>query len=173
MVNLTPYGKITIIKSLLISKVTHDLLSLPSLSLTTFNLLEDMFKKFLWNNKIPKFRKDIIENLTNLGGLKMVNLRTFDMSLKLSWIKIISLQREGWAEFPIQMGIHKIIEYGDLYAKRIINKISNKFSKNLVEGIIQFMGKFKIKNTIQLQWMPLWYNSNLNFEYRKDWERKG
>ena len=109
-----------------------------------------MFKKFLWNNKIPKFRKDIIANLTNLGGLKMVHLKTFDLSLKISWIKRISLQRDGWAEFPKQMGIHKIIVYGDQYAKMILNKIPNKFWKNLVEGIIQFMGNFKIKNTISM-----------------------
>ena len=79
-------------------------------------MFEDMFKKILWNNKIPKFRKDIIENLTNLGGLKMINF--FYLSLKISSIKRITVQTEGWAEFPIQMGIHKIIQYGDQYAKK-------------------------------------------------------
>ena len=41
--NLTPYGKVTIIKSLLISKITHMLLSLPSLSLSCFNDLNNAF----------------------------------------------------------------------------------------------------------------------------------
>ena len=83
-----------------------------------------MFKEFLWINKIPKFRKDIIENLTNLGGLKMANLKNLDHSLKISWIKRISIQTDGWAEFPIQMGIHKIIQYGDQNAKKIRNQSS-------------------------------------------------
>ena len=42
--NLTPYGKITIIKGLLISKITHILLlSLPSPSQKTFEELENIF----------------------------------------------------------------------------------------------------------------------------------
>ena len=28
-----------------------------------------------------------MENLAELGGLKMTNLQTFDMSLKVSWLK--------------------------------------------------------------------------------------
>ena len=43
--NLTPYGKIIITKSLLISKITHVLLSLPSPNQTTIIKLENMFKK--------------------------------------------------------------------------------------------------------------------------------
>ena len=41
--NLTPYGKVTIIKSLLISKIIHMLLSLPS---TTFYALKSSITLF-------------------------------------------------------------------------------------------------------------------------------
>ena len=49
--NLTPYGKIMIIKSLLISKVTHILLSLPSPTLELMTNLEKLFKNFIWGQK--------------------------------------------------------------------------------------------------------------------------
>ena len=42
--NLTPYGKIMIIKSLLISKNLHILLSLPSPAIELINKMEKMFK---------------------------------------------------------------------------------------------------------------------------------
>ena len=54
---LTPYGKIIIIKSLLISKITHVLLSLPSPSPFTINKLEKIFQEFIWGQKNPTFRK--------------------------------------------------------------------------------------------------------------------
>ena len=72
---LTPYGKVVIITSLLISKITHILLS-PS---TTLSQLEELFYDFLWNDKPPKFRNEIVEANTNDGGLKLHNLKKFDV----------------------------------------------------------------------------------------------
>ena len=53
--NITPFGKITITKSLLISKFTHILLSLPSPKEKRFQKMETIFKDFIWNMKTPKF----------------------------------------------------------------------------------------------------------------------
>ena len=44
--NLTLYGEISIIKSLHISKITHALLSLPTLSSNIITELENMFREF-------------------------------------------------------------------------------------------------------------------------------
>ena len=72
--NLTPYGKSVIVKSVLISKITHVLLSLPSPSSSTFDTLEELFKNFIWGQKNPKFRREILETLPGHGGMKMTNL---------------------------------------------------------------------------------------------------
>ena len=85
--NFTPYGKVTIIKSLLISKITHMLLSLPSPSSSCINDLNNTFSKFLWSGKPPKWRKEILEGEIFHCGLKLHNLTLFDKSLKLSWLK--------------------------------------------------------------------------------------
>ena len=82
--NLTPYGKVTIIKSLLISKITHMLLSLPSPNILCFKDLNNMFSRFLWCGKTQKWRKEILEGEIYHGGLKLHNLPLFDKSLKLS-----------------------------------------------------------------------------------------
>ena len=171
--NLTPYGKITIIKSLLISKITHVLLSLPSPNPKSLEKIEEMFKNFLWHQKVPKFRKEIMETLTTLGGLKMTNLKIFDLSLKISWVKRFSAQTEGWAEFPNSMGFSKILVFGDQYLRKLQQKTHNKFWLEVLKGLIQFFSTFKIKTTLQVQWMPLWFNSILDFEYRRNWYEKG
>ena len=50
-----------IIKSLLMSKITHILLSLPTPSENTFAQLDNLFFTFIWGNKPPKFRREIVE----------------------------------------------------------------------------------------------------------------
>ena len=40
-------------------------------------------------------------------------------------------------------------------------------------SLIKLMEKFKMKNITHLNWMPLWYNNKVDFEYRKSWEQKG
>ena len=76
--NLTLIGKINILKSLLISKIIHILLSLPSPSDETFEEIENIFFKFLWNGKPHKF-KGILEKLIEEGGLQFPNIRKIDI----------------------------------------------------------------------------------------------
>ena len=73
--NLTTIGKITVIKSLFISKFIHILLSLPSPTDSTFEKIESIFQKFLWKGKTPKFRSQILEKQVLEGGLQYPNIR--------------------------------------------------------------------------------------------------
>ncbi|ESO96980.1 hypothetical protein LOTGIDRAFT_115312, partial [Lottia gigantea] len=51
---LTPIGKINVLKSLIIPKLTHLFISLPNPEPTLINLLNTKFFKFIWNNKPEK-----------------------------------------------------------------------------------------------------------------------
>ena len=67
--HLTPFGKICIIKSLALSKLSHLALVIPSLSGQRLKVLNTMFFKFLWDNKPDKIcRKDVIKPVKNGGG---------------------------------------------------------------------------------------------------------
>ena len=80
--NLTLIGKITIIKTLMISKIIHILLSLPKPSEESFIRIENAFKKILWNEKPPKFKISTLENLTADGGLHFPDIRKIDTVIK-------------------------------------------------------------------------------------------
>ena len=79
---LTPYGKVTIVKSLLLSKITHILLSLPSPEHTLFKEIENIFLTFVWCGKPAKFSRKILEAEIGDGGIKLHNIVLFDKSLK-------------------------------------------------------------------------------------------
>ena len=83
--HLTPFGKICIIKSLALSKLSHLALVIPSLSGQRLKVLNAMFFKFLWDNKPDKIcRKDVIKPVKK-GGLGMTKVDTFWDALKFSW----------------------------------------------------------------------------------------
>ena len=127
MRNLTPYGKVSIIKSLLMSKITHMLLSLPSPNATCLKELNDTFAKFLWSGKPSKWNRDILESEIHLGGLKLHNIALFDKTLKLSWLRRFLKSKSKWTIFPNSFELIDAFNYGPEYLDRIIEMTSNKF----------------------------------------------
>ena len=132
-----------------------------------------LFKKIIWNGKNPKFRKEIMESPIEKGGLGLTDLKTFDKSLKLSWLKRIQFQNEGWAEFPHIYNIQKIVLFGDNYAESLSKNVKNKFWADVAKGAFDLLRKSKPNNTIELHNAPIWYNSSLSFQFRKEWASKG
>ena len=94
--HLTPFGKICIIKSLALSKLSHIALVIPSLSKQRLNMLTSKFFSFIWDKKPDKIcRKDIIKPL-KLGGLDMVQVDVFWNALKFSWYRRLITSNDIW-----------------------------------------------------------------------------
>ena len=170
--NITPLGKITLIKSLLISKITHVLLSLPTPSNNAFDELEKHFKILIWNGKTPKFRREILETTISTGGFKLTNLRVFDEALKISWLKRFKNEEDGLEEFPRKYNIQNIILFGNKYPEKIRKTIKNKFWENVITACQSMQNKLSTNNTWAFN-IPLRYNSLINFEFRNKWYTQG
>ena len=84
---LTVYGKITVIKTLALSKLSHLALVLPNLDKKKIKTLETMFFKFLWGNKTDKVSRDHVKLSEKAGGLGLVDIKQFWESLKFSWFR--------------------------------------------------------------------------------------
>jgi hypothetical protein len=63
-------GKITVIKSLALSKLVHLLTALPILAQSRLNELTSLFYNFIWNNKPDRVKRNVtlIGDITQ-GGL--------------------------------------------------------------------------------------------------------
>ena len=84
---LTPFGKIAVIKTFIISKFSHLFLSLPNPTYNMFKALTDLIYDFLWDGKPDKIsRKQICKEYLE-GGLKMIDINKFIKSLKSTWIR--------------------------------------------------------------------------------------
>ena len=102
----------------MISKIIHILLSLPRPSEEYFNKKENVFIKFLWQDKPPKFKLSILENLTVNGGLQFPDIRKIYMIMKASWIKRLYKSDNGWAATPLFYGLHRTHDYGDIFLQK-------------------------------------------------------
>ena len=81
---VTPYGKIVILKTLALSKLSHVALVVPSPSKQMFKQIETLFFKFIWNNKSEKISREHSKLPEKLGGLNVPDVETFWLAFRFS-----------------------------------------------------------------------------------------
>ena len=99
--DLTPFGKTTVIKSLILSQIVHILSSLPSPSRYIIKEIENMLYTFLWDGKPDKIKRTTSKRKLIHGGLGMTDVKTFDKALKLSWIRRLYRSEAKWKDYII------------------------------------------------------------------------
>ena len=105
--NLTLYGKIVVIKSLLISQIVYpaSVIHVPE---SLVRKLEKMIYTFLWGSKREKIKRTVCINSPEEGGLGMIDLKSKIHSLKLSFIsKYLKYHDQPWMQL-FGYWIHKI-----------------------------------------------------------------
>ena len=85
--NLTPYGKLIVIKNLVMSKMVHLWLTIPNPSKNFIKEVNSLLFNFLWSGTKDKIKRDICIKHYNDGGLNMIHLEHFINASKISWIK--------------------------------------------------------------------------------------
>ena len=87
--NITPFGKITVIKTLVMSKVTHLFMNLPHPDEKFLHDLNLLLYSFLWNGNHDKMKRSGVCQAYQAGSLKTVDVRSFLSALKMGWLKRI------------------------------------------------------------------------------------
>jgi hypothetical protein len=94
--NITPLGRVAVLKSLILSKLIHLWMLLPKPPDHLINELQKMCFKFIWNQKPNKInRKIAIKTLSN-GGVGIPDIKQFISALKLTWLRKYELCKHNW-----------------------------------------------------------------------------
>lgn len=162
---LTLLGKITVIKSLVVSQLVYLLSPLRS-NYRVLNEINDLLYTFLWNGKGDKIKRKVMINDFGDGGLKMIDISSFNKSLKMTWIKkyLDNNNKGKWKIFfdiTLQKyGCQNFFSY-NLNVKDILSKIttSDGFLKEVLEiwAEVNFEPEIASKNHFLDQ--QLWHNS--------------
>ena len=167
------------VKTILLSKLTHLFISLPTPDCHTIKSLEKLFFKFIWGSgKDRVARCQLIQDYC-LGGLKMVHLESFIRSMKLSWIRRMLITNSPWINLyhSILPGkLEPLLGFGNEYAKKLIKQIKNSFWKEVILELNNFRSLFDHEKSEMLH-HSIWYNSKIciggNIVFYKRWYDRG
>ena len=147
MRNITPLGRIQIVKSLALSKLTHLLISLPSPNTLTLQKLQKMFTNFIWRNKRHCVNKEVLQAPSNSGGLNMINVIDFDQGLKLSWLRKVIEGQEAWLGITDNMKINQLLYLGPKEIINIKNNCHIPFWKDFLQSGYQGTQSPNLRNS--------------------------
>ena len=107
---LTWLGKITVIKTLCISKIIYAITSIEAPEWFIENV-KAMLENFLWDNKPPRVKNQVMYNDYDMGGLRMPNLYHFIQSQNVNWIKRLLANQSTLPFNYISTFIHMPLEH--------------------------------------------------------------
>ena len=99
--NLTLYGRITILKSLALSKLVYNR-SVLTFPLKFASLVKAVISEFVWSTK-PKIKHTTMIGPKTKGGLDLPDFEIMNNALKVTWIKRLheSSGNASWSHIPL------------------------------------------------------------------------
>ena len=172
---LTPLGRIAILKSVILSKLVHLWLLLPNPPHNFINTLQKSIFQFVWNNKNDKISRKTSVKSINEGGIEIPDIKNFIKALKLSWLRKLILYNHKWKHILLtKMNLDVLEKVGYAIAKFVS---VNKFWTDVFVAYMDFGKNIHIQNNAELQSEPIFCNGNIKigeipFCY-KSWISKG
>ena len=176
---LTLLGKIVVLKSLVASQLVYILSPLQT-NHEAIKEINSMFYAFLWNGKGDKVKRKIMINDYTNGGLKMLDIASFNEALKVAWIKkCLYPENNGkWKcffDFQLEKFGGNALPKGNLNLKDI--KILDPFLKEIFEIWSEVCFEGTITSDDHFLSSPLWHNSLIRIQNKpvlyNDWISKG
>ena len=84
---LTPFGRIHLLKSELMSQLVYIMTVLPAPEKTFIKQVERLMFEFIWGGKKDRIKRMTLKSKYKDGGLKVPDLALQAQSLKIGWIK--------------------------------------------------------------------------------------
>lgn len=159
---LTPFGKITVIKTLALSKLTYLFTNIPDPELKFMKDLETRLYTFLWGSRTNKINKKHVCLNKFEGGLNMVNVFDYLSCLKINMYKRMFDDVEVK---PILLSMYPILNdiecFGYEYLSKICNDIQNKYWCDVFKHVKKIVIKRTPENFFEFVNEPIFYNVNI------------
>ena len=178
--DISIYGKINIVKTLALSKLTFVCSVLDTPDAFTEEVNKIIFK-FIWKYKQPKIKKSTIIKCKEEGGLNMTDFTVFDKALKLCWVKrLCSTDDAPWKAIPNSLlssvGGTQIFHCN--YDAKCINldKSLPKFYTDVMfywQELVNTVPKTKSDVLNQIIWNNRYIKINKKSVFFKDWYQSG
>ena len=172
---LTPLGRVAVLKSLILSKLVHLWLLLPNPPDDVIKEIQTSVFKFVWNYKNDKISRKVSTKHIINGGIGIPNIKQFIYALKLTWIRKVVMCEKKWKCFLIAN--NKIPYLCNLGSEVILHTEVNDFWTDVFEAYAEFGKRILVKEANEFVSEPLFCNNNILIEkktfFSMNWLRKG
>ena len=174
--HLTIFGKISVLKTLIIPKLNHLFSSIPNPDQAFVKQLERIFFKFIWNKSNDKIKRKVVTLSYERGGFNMTDLTDFINSLKVSWIRRLFYSGSSWTIF-IKDYLNKlqvdVFSVGPKVCENLI-KDCNPFWSDVFRAWEKYVqNSLNSFNEKEILLQPIWFNHLIKFKLRKNWYEQG
>ena len=159
---VSPFGRITVVKTNILSKCIHLFSSLPRSDNFQKQLNQILFK-FVWDSKPDKIKRTICHDYLK-GGLRMINIKKFEQALKLSWVRqfLYSSDSQWYRLFKKSYGNpDKILSFGEDFSKLSLKNMTNPFWYNVINNWIDIHNQIPTTSNNEILQTCIWYNSQI------------
>ena len=162
--HLSPYGKIVIIKTLALSKLSHVAIVVPNLSKLEIKKFEKICFNFLWSNKSSKVCKDDTYMPPKQGRLGMVDIEGFWQSFKCSWIRCLMSTESFWPSIlqlelsRYNTNLNELLFFGPSKLLELSKCVENKFWSNVLISVSTLQKEASYSNPESFYMFPIWNN---------------
>ena len=137
-------------------------MSIPNPKIILIKELNNMFYKFIWEDKPDKINRKQLTRGYIQGGLKMLDLTCFIKGLKISWVRRLYKNTcAPWIHLvPLFVGsVNKVLFFGSSWSFLIAQKMNNQFWKDVILAWHDLIKNISENNgNYSTNLGPLWYN---------------
>ena len=157
---ITPLGRVAVLKSLILSKITHLWLLLPNPPDKLVNELQKSVFYFTWNKKQDRINRNTsVKNLTH-GGIGIPDIKKQMHALKLTWIKKLIWGTHKWKQFMCHL-FPKVSLLERLGSDMPDLSMLNAFWKDVFKAYRMLGSKQEIDSVREFCAEPLFCNHNV------------
>ena len=171
---LTPFGKITVIKTLALPQLTYLFMNLPDPPLHFLKDVEKSIFEFLWNNKPSKIKRSIVCRSYREGGMQMVDIFSYLSALKLSCLRRLKnnvLFKDSICNLIPE--IERLDTLGEEYVHCVLQHCNNPFWRDVLKHFKQLCAKCHASDAYEFMSECIHYNPNFlrgrKTIYVKEW----
>ena len=158
---ITPLGRVAVLKSLILSKIIHLWILLPNPPDSLVDALQKTVFQFVWNRKQDRISRKVTVKTIAKGGLGIPNIRHYINALKLSWIRKLKTSDHKWKGL-ITSTYPKVLLLEQLGSSLPTQeKNFNMFWINVFKAYREFGKHMQVENSEELVADPIFCNDNI------------
>lgn len=173
---MTLYGKVLIIKSLLVSKLLHLFTALPNPQESFIKQLNTELYRFIWKGKIDRISRKSAILPRSLGGIGMIEIDSMIASLKTTWVRRYMLSQNSWTTLvDLKIGDGSFFWDRNAVSLRILaSRVQSKFWQDVIKSVALFRENYNI-NIEEISSCNLWFSDVTKYTENMEvtWHRRG